>query len=80
MGDGHNPAPLSNKSIMFEMMDITEQLSKIYNVSPFDVLDRDAEHVIMVINYVLEKSNDAPKNANTNIKPKQKHKDDFWDF
>lgn len=36
-------------------MDFTTEISKIYGLSPFDVLKQDKDHVIMLINYYLEK-------------------------
>lgn len=54
----------------------------MYNTTPFDILDRDAENVIMVINYVLEKNADArPENSSgggSNLA--KRAKDNFWDF
>lgn len=65
---------------MFEMMDLTAEIAKIYNTTPFDVLEREADHVIMVINYVVEKSEDSPKKANNKPKASSRKNDGFWDF
>lgn len=61
-------------------MDITGQIAKLYSTSPFDLMERDAEHVIMVINYVLEKYSEESEKIDANIAPVKKQKDNFWDF
>ena len=40
-------------------MDFTFELSKIYNVLPFDILKQDKDEVIMLLNYMAEKSDTA---------------------
>lgn len=42
-------------------MDFTFELSKIYNVMPFEILKQDKDEVIMLLNYMAEKSEVAPK-------------------
>lgn len=37
-------------------MDFTFELSKIYNVIPFEILKQDKDEVIMLLNYMAEKS------------------------
>lgn len=61
-------------------MDITGQIAKLYSTSPFDLMERDSEHVIMVINYVLEKYSEETEKSDVNIAPMKKQKDNFWDF
>ena len=61
-------------------MDTTEQLSKLYGTTPFFVMEQDAEHVIMVLNYLIEKADKQPSKAQTANKPHAKQKDNFWDF
>ena len=61
-------------------MDITCQIAKLYSTSPFDLMERDSEHVIMVINYVLEKYSEETEKSDVNIAPMKKQKDNFWDF
>ena len=36
-------------------MDFTAELSKLYNVTPFEILKQDKDNVIMLINYFIEK-------------------------
>ncbi len=36
-------------------MDFTCEISKLYSVSPFEVLKQDKDAVIMLINYFIEK-------------------------
>ena len=40
-------------------MDFTFELSKIYNVIPFEILKQDKDEVIMLLNYMAEKSETA---------------------
>ena len=42
-------------------MDFTFELSKIFNVIPFEILKQDKDEVIMLLNYMAEKSETAPK-------------------
>lgn len=58
-------------------MDFTAELSKLYNVVPFEILKQDKDEVIMLINYMAEKAETAPAqsaaaagNANTDIRIK----------
>lgn len=37
-------------------MDFTFELSKIYGVIPFEILKQDKDEVIMLLNYMAEKS------------------------
>lgn len=37
-------------------MDFTFELSKLYNVIPFEILKQDKDEVIMMLNYMTEKS------------------------
>lgn len=61
-------------------MDITDQIARLYGTTPFDVMERKAEDVIRLINYVLEKYSDASSNGNADATPVKKQKDSFWDF
>lgn len=62
-------------------MDFTVELSKLFNLSPFEVLKQDKDEVIMLINYFIEKGDTtnyvAPKEV-TNAKTSAS--DGFWDF
>lgn len=40
-------------------MDFTFELSKIYSILPFDILKQDKDEVIMLLNYMTEKSETA---------------------
>lgn len=53
MGEGE--APPCPKSLFYELMDFTFELSKIYNVLPFEIMKQDKDEVIMVLNYMAEK-------------------------
>lgn len=67
---------------MFELMATTEYLARMYGTTPFDVMNQDAEHVIMVINYLLEKA-EKPSGADAlqnERKTEKRQKDNFWDF
>ena len=47
-------------------MDFTFELSKIYNVIPFEILKQDKDEVIMLLNYMAEKGETAQ-----NVQPAQ---------
>lgn len=42
--------------MFYELMNFTFELSKIYNVLPFEILKQDKDEVIMLLNYMTEKS------------------------
>ena len=48
--------PPCPKTLFYELMDFTFELCKLFNVIPFDVLKQDKDEVIMLINYMAEKS------------------------
>jgi len=52
-----------------------------WNLSPFDVLQKDIDDFILIVNYFIEKGGDSSSNGE---QPKatyqQKRKDDFWDM
>jgi hypothetical protein len=52
-------------------MDFTFELSKIYNVLPFEILKQDKDEVIMLLNYTAEKSESAPKQYTAQNSDKQ---------
>lgn len=52
-------------------MDFTFELSKIYNVLPFEILKQDKDEVIMLLNYMAEKSETAPKRNTVQNSEKQ---------
>lgn len=52
--------PPCPKSLFYELMDFTFELSKIYNVMPFEILKQDKDEVIMLLNYMAEKSETMP--------------------
>lgn len=39
-------------------MDISNTICRIYNLSPFELFKQDSEEVIMLLNYLIEKSLD----------------------
>ena len=53
--------PPCPKSLFYELMDFTFELSKIYNVIPFEIMRQDKDEVIMLLNYMAEKSEETPK-------------------
>lgn len=65
---------------MFSLMDTTDSLSKAYNTTPFEIMVQDAEHVIMVINYLVDKSDEVPDDAKNHESKPKKQKDSFWEF
>lgn len=60
-------------------MDFTFELSKMFNVLPFEILKQDKDEVIMLINYLIEKGETEELTPEA-ISKENKHKDAFWDF
>jgi hypothetical protein len=63
-------------------MDFTFELSKMFNVIPFEILKQDKDEVIMLINYMIEKG--AKRTTEESIHDSEfkteKEKDkSFWD-
>ena len=64
----------SPTSLFFELMDFTSECAKAYFISPFDVLNTDAEDVFLMMNYWIEKGqNDDGKRPEMPSIPKSKH-------
>lgn len=61
-------------------MDTTAQLARIYGTTPFNVLEQEADNVIMVINYLIEKAEKKPAKPKRENKPISNKNDGFWDF
>lgn len=49
------PADYSEQTAFYSIMDSTFTVAKICNVSVFEILEQDAEAVIFVINYIIQK-------------------------
>lgn len=58
-GGGNKPPANSLKSGFFSIMDSSFSVARVCGVSIFDIMERDAEAVIFVINYIIEKGSDA---------------------
>ncbi len=56
-------------------MKTTMTLSQNLNVSPFEILDRDIDDVILIINFYI-----ALGSVQTESEVKPSHNDGFWDF
>ena len=54
-------------------------MAQACNVSPFVVFDQDAESVIMVLNYLIEKA-DSKHDAKPSASKPKKQDDGFWNF
>ncbi len=59
-------------------MDFTFELSKIYNVIPFDILKQDKDEVIMLLNYMAEKSEAAQVDTPAAIMSDREESAAFW--
>lgn len=59
-------------------MDFTYELSRSFNLSPFEILNQDKDQVIMMINYFSDKPIEENYQSET-TKP-LKQNDGFWDF
>lgn len=62
-------------------MDSTMTVAKICDTSIFDLMERDAENVIIVINYLIEKGNTAETQQNDarNAPDVTLNKGDYYD-
>lgn len=61
-------------------MKTTMTLSQSLGINPFDVLDRDIDDVILIINFYLAMGKEEPSQK-TNVETKQPHSNDgFWDM
>lgn len=61
-------------------MDFTCELSKLYEVTPFEILKQDKDEVIMLVNYYIEKGQINEQSSlivNDNKEDKQNDRD-FW--
>lgn len=54
-----SPADSSNKSAFFLIMDSSFLVAKFCNTTIFDILEQNAESVIFVINYIIEKGGET---------------------
>lgn len=65
-------------------MQTTEEVRRIYGLSPFAVLNEEADNVIMLLNYLVEKAENnesgATDYANHAPKASTRKNDGFWDF
>lgn len=52
------------KSLFYELMDFTFELSKNLNISPFSIMKEDKDEVIMLMNYFIEKGEEQPEIKN----------------
>lgn len=57
-------------------MDFTFELSKMFNVLPFEIFKQDKDEVIMLINYMSEKGEAKEKTAKS--KTEKEQDEDFW--
>lgn len=77
MGEGVTPP--CPKSLFYELMDFTFELSKIYNVIPFEILKQDKDEVIMLLNYMAEKSESVQhESAPAVVKSDREESAAFW--
>lgn len=59
-------------------MDFTFELSKMFNVLPFEIFKQDKDEVIMLINYMSEKSATGAKENTSTIKSEKEKDKSFW--
>jgi hypothetical protein len=57
-------------------MDFTFELSKMFNVLPFEIFKQDKDEVIMLINYMSEKG--ETKESMPNRRTEKEQDKDFW--
>ena len=54
-------------------MDFTFELSKIYNVMPFEILKQDKDEVIMLLNFMAEKGESTPNDRPAKSRNEQQY-------
>jgi hypothetical protein len=59
-------------------MDFTFELSKMFNVLPFEIFKQDKDEVIMLINYMSEKGERKESSANRETGTEKEKDRDFW--
>lgn len=59
-------------------MDFTNELSKAYQIAPFEVLKQDKDYVIMLINYFILKGETTPQPQNANTAKGQNAEERVW--
>jgi hypothetical protein len=47
------------------MLATTDNLARSYNVTPFEIMAQDCDEVILLINYLLRKAENAPVSSAT---------------
>ena len=74
-GGCNPPAYITNQTAFFSIMDSSFLVAKICNTTIFDIMEQNAETVIFVINYIIEKgtagnaqngAQDAPARSTNN--------------
>lgn len=56
-------------------MEATVNLSRTHSISPFELFKQDAEDVIMLLNFYIEKSEETPQAGNEGRKTTAKQSD-----
>ena len=60
------------------MLTTTETLARSYNVTPFEIMAQDCDEVILLINYLLRKAENAPESAPASIANEREESAAFW--
>lgn len=47
------------------MLATTDTIARSYNVTPFEIMAQDCDEVILLINYLLQKAENAPPSPTT---------------
>ncbi|MBR4859361.1 MAG: hypothetical protein IKU08_09295 [Clostridia bacterium] len=66
------------------MLDITVELAKLFNLTPFDIFEKDKTHVLMMIDYFLSRDNGEAEKP-TQASPQQienagGYADPIWNY
>ena len=76
-GGGIDAAP---SSVLFELTELTINLSNTLNTTPFELMAQDVDEVILLTNYFVEKSVQTPEIENKTVTKQTKQNDGFWSF
>lgn len=60
------------------MLATTETLARSYNVTPFEIMAQECDEVILLINYLLRKAENAPEAPPVNVQSEREESASFW--
>jgi hypothetical protein len=66
------------------LLELTVEIAKLFNITPFDVLEKDKTHVLMMVDYFLSKSCNETAQPETHTPPQIEnaggYSDPMWNY